>query len=767
MAGDDNNRDTLRSPPRVRSEGMLVPGAVVAGRYEIRRELGRGGMGVVYEALDRELSEGVALKLLDARIAASPQALERFRREVKLARRVTHPNVARTFELGLHEEHRFLTMELLAGKPLSSMMDQMRPMSVAEAAPIIIDVCGGLAAAHAAAVVHRDIKPDNVLVERDRAVITDFGIARTIDESHLRMTSSESPIGTPAYMAPEQIAGGEISTRSDLYALGAMMFEMFTGRLPFSAETPIATALERLVRPAPDVRSLAEVPEPIARAIDRCLRRDPAERPAAAGEIASVFEALRATPRSRAVEVPIAAAPPLVAILPFENRGLEEHTFVAAGLSRDLIDALSSVRSLRVLSSAATSRFKGADRDAPAIARELGAAYVVEGGLDREGSKLRLTERMLDAKSGAQLWAHTVEGAARDLFKQHDRSSVSIIRTLSPGEPTMEPRLAPPTDPAALDLFLRARHAYNEAFGIDVTRSVELLERARTIAPDDPLILAAQALVEVRRWFLENDPPLTRAREVMGRAEQAVAAAPQLGESHLALGVARFHSGDAAGASRALRNAISLSPSLAEAHATLGRILCEAGRAQDGLQRLRIAHALDPTLEVTRWEIIRTQALCGDWAPAVEALAAARSVGEQADLSPIRLSVWTRDRKSIEHWANEKDVPDALRYALQGYLASKPASELYEAADSAMPGEGASARRHCFVLQIAAEVSALMSDPSVAIEALVRADRYGLIDLLWLDGLPLFDDLRQRPDFERVRASVQRRVDAICDQIWG
>src|SRR5437868_2172073 len=238
----DPTARTEAAPLTVERSTETAP-ALVGNRYEILGMLGSGGMGTVYRARDRELDEVVALKVLKAELAATSGMLERFRREVKLARRVTHKNVARTFDIGEHEGDRFLTMELIEGEMLGAHLARRGRVSLRDAVRIALDVCAGLSAAHAAGVLHRDLKPENVILAKDgRAVITDFGIARALASAELARTAP-GMIGTPAYMAPEQVEGSiDLDGRADLYALGTMLFELITGKPAWPGDSVIAIA---------------------------------------------------------------------------------------------------------------------------------------------------------------------------------------------------------------------------------------------------------------------------------------------------------------------------------------------------------------------------------------------------------------------------------------------------------------------------------------------------------------------------------------------
>lgn len=263
-----------------------------AGRYQIERPVGRGGMGTVYRAVDVMVGDVVALKVLDTEITRAPEQLEWFRREVRLARRITHPNVARTHDMGEQGGAHYISMEFIEGTTLQDVLrvregEVRRKLALepARAARIAVSVCDGLAAAHAAGVVHRDLKPANILIENTgRVVLTDFGIARALQDDG---SKTQGLVGTPLYMAPEQVSGLPVDVRTDIYAVGLMLFEMLTGSLPFAGDSPLAAALARISRPAPDPRTLrADLPEPLAELIVTCLAQSPDLRPANAGEVA-------------------------------------------------------------------------------------------------------------------------------------------------------------------------------------------------------------------------------------------------------------------------------------------------------------------------------------------------------------------------------------------------------------------------------------------------------------------------------------------------
>ncbi len=304
---------------------------VFASRYQIVSLIGAGGMGTVYMARDAELDELVALKVLRKEAVVAPGALEMFRREVRLARRVTHPNVARTDDIGEAEGQKYLTMEYIDGTPLSRMIEA-GGFSMAGIINIAEGIAAGLRAAHAVGVVHRDLKPENVLVTREgRAVISDFGIARPVEVENVSVTMGLA-IGTPAYMAPEQVeAKRDIDPRADIYAFGVLLFEMLTGELPFKGETALAVAAARLTQHPPDARTRRpDVPAALAELVLRCMARDRDKRVASIDEVLRVLSSVTRPEVAAGSVVPapvVSSSTKAIAVLPFRNAGTSEDAF--------------------------------------------------------------------------------------------------------------------------------------------------------------------------------------------------------------------------------------------------------------------------------------------------------------------------------------------------------------------------------------------------------------------------------------------------------
>ncbi len=653
-AGDDEAAATGVAPTQAAdASGVGVAPAstqpaaptVVAERYEIVGLLGQGGMGRVYRALDRELGETVALKMLHQDFLESEPMVERFRQEVRLARKVTHTNVARTFDIGEHEGQKFLTMELISGEPLSEQLSRELP-PVAEALEIAQAILAGMGAAHAVGVVHRDLKPDNVLLESGgRVVITDFGIARADTPGSASRTAG-GIVGTPAYMAPEQVGGNlEIDARADIYAFGAMLFEMLTGRRAWPGEAPFAVAAARLVEPPPDPRTARpELAPELCEVVLRCLARDRDQRYASAAELLGALASVNASaegnpgtqePRQERRSV----APPRersVAVVPFRNLGSSDDEYFVDGLLEDLVDMLATVQGLRVRGRGYAEE---SDRDVVETGRRLGVDVVVDGSVRRAGERLRVSARLVGVADGFQIWSSRFERPAGEAFALNDDVARGIASALA-AKHKDAPR-PQPTDPVAIDLYFRARHAIGRFWkDTGMIEAKRLFSEALARAPDDPTILAGYVHSHLGRNLFSS---IDRA-EVVTYLRRALSAGERMAEPWIALAATRFNQeDDPAAAIRALRHALTLAPSNSDAHDLSGRILLEADERADAVFHLERALWLDPDQRWARVDLMRDAALDGRWEQARELLEAGHGADwlGQARIHEARLWSWT------------------------------------------------------------------------------------------------------------------------------
>ncbi|MCA9655431.1 MAG: protein kinase [Myxococcales bacterium] len=779
MPGDPHEIDTLVDQP-MEPEPEPELGELFAGRYRIERRIGRGSMGTVYSAHDRVVDERVALKLL---ATPSEDALERFRREVRLARRVTHRNAARTFDLGEIAGVHFITMELVEGDSLAQLLQggQLPPSRVVAIAQ---QLCRGLQAAHDVEVIHRDLKPANVLIEEGgRAVITDFGVAWSSDDSAGETGGGESMAGTPAYMAPEQVLGLPLDARADLYALGTVLFEMLTGRTPFSGGNRIEVAMARLHRPAPDPRDHGEVPAALAELVRRCmdpnLERRPPSAAALAEALAGVLErppgpGLATDPGSSSQGSSFVATSPgerALAVVPFRYRGPADEAYLAEALTDELIDLLAMTRGLRVSARGATARFEG-EQDVREVGRTLGVDAIIDGTVQRSASRVRIVARLVDVESGFQRWSERFEGRLEDVFELQDRMAKRVAEALRV-ELTMLGHGAV-ASAEAVELYLRGRALArnNDPSGRRLAEGLELFERARVLAPAFTLPLAARAHAAVMLWFISpGEGAGDRAASAREAVQEALQRAPEVAETHLAAARLAVNTGDFETAAHELTKALEIAPTYAAAHEYLGMLQCDAGRSREGVKHIELARELDPSLTLGSFAVLRHHAMRGepqDYEAALEALRRTPNVPAFGiDLFELRFALWQGDVERArrvrvsDHPIGRNPILDVLMAAADA-LDSELDDELLRARLHAATDRPGSPRLRTAWRQLAVEVLAWRGAHDAALELLELADSEGvLLDADWLERCPVLTPLQSRPELREIRRRVRERADAI------
>jgi serine/threonine-protein kinase len=757
--------DTVAGTSSFTDSGMPVP-QVVGGRYQILGLLGSGGMGSVYRARDSKLDEIVALKLLRRELLDAPAMLARFRQEVKLARRVTHTNVARVFDIGEDGADKFLTMEYVDGEPLSTVIARRGALPLEELRTFCRALVSGLSAAHVAGVVHRDLKPDNILVAQNgRVVITDFGIARAfLDGEHAGRTQG-GLLGTPAYMAPEQVEGlDDVDERADLYALGCVLFELATGERAWRGDAVLAVAAARLTQPPPDPRVRRPLPDGLAEVIVRCLARRRENRPASAARVGDLLEAAFDSV-SRWTPPPAQKQPLLplrsdksVAVLPFKNGGPPSEDYVAEGFTEDLIDTLSMTRGLRVRPHSVVAQLQ---RDDPrAIGRSLDVQVIVEGSLKKNGDRTRVSARAIHVEDGFQIWAYRFDAAPGDLLMISDRMAHAIAAALTvelTGRPTSARQ--GPSDPAAIELYLRARRELRNTWNGDPRAAVELFDRAVDRAPDDANILANRALALTRAAFMYGGAPALEAAHAA--AERAVAVAPQLGESWAALASVRLYRGDTAVAAEALRMGLQRAPTSARLHQNVAWLQAEVGLLDSARRHFETALRLDSSLVDVRWDLARLLASQGDWAQADELLDT--PVDDDAaylsrTIARARLSIWRARTVDIPADLGDRiDANSLMVRLLKSAQASQLAGAIAPDTLERIQVMAAPQRRRLssFLWQLYCEVCGSIGDIPRVLDGISRALDVGLFDSHWMQNCPSLAGARADPGFAPLAARVE------------
>lgn len=787
-------------PPALRTDELDPDTKTVDGRYELLGLLGSGSMGNVYKVRDLELDETIALKTLHSRFARDEGANRRFRREVKLARRVTHPNVARTFDLGVAEGIPYMTMEFISGDSLQNLLRSEGALNSEQLLAVVEPICRGLQAAHDAGVVHRDLKPQNVMLEENgRVIVTDFGIARaSASTGQISDSNNTGMVGTPAYMAPEQVADAdEIDARADIYALGVMLYEMLTGALPWKGDSAISIAFERWDRPPPTLPEEGDWPQACRDLVHQCLARERDDRPSRALEVAdglqralsqrfSTFDAdfrpapptLPGEPRpdrgdraDRFTPVPKADRTfdgVSIAVLPFEFSGPERDEYLAVGLTEEIIDELSRTEGLAVLPRGTVDRYHGREIAPSKAGNELGVEVVVEGSILRLGETLRVRTAITSVEEGFQLWADRFETRPEDLLEVGTTAADAITRAM-----TIDPEsdhYDTPRDPTVVDLYMRARHAMHEHWFSDLEPALKLYREALDRAPGDPRVLSGIAIAQARAAFVDAPNREAHLAEAEALARRAAEAAPDWPEPYLALARVHFNRVDLGRALDAVNRALDIAADFADAHALRGRILAEIGPLDSAARHLSRTLDLNPYDYNARWDLARAFALLGSWDRVDRLL-------EQPVDSELHTVLRYANRTRLDLWRSEPNWLDAdtpevppdsdfevlipvMRHVTRGGALDDGARKRL---DVPIADDSADSRYLSLQYQFRAEVAARAGDIEFGLRAVERAHDTGLVDLNWLDYAPVLEVLRDHERFQDVRRSVQRRVDSLLE----
>jgi serine/threonine protein kinase/tetratricopeptide (TPR) repeat protein len=556
-SGGDDQPTTPSAQP-----AAAGPAPARFGHYAITKKLGQGGMGVVYAAVDERLHRTVAVKTLSS-VSADETARLRFWREARAAASVNHPNVCQIYEIGEDAGQLFIAMELLEGAALSERL-KGGPMPVADAISVGLGMLAALSALHARGIVHRDLKPSNVFLTTHGVKLLDFGLARPTDDQTLatapELTRAGMVLGTPRYMAPEQVLGESTDARTDLFAAGAILFEMLAGRPAFNGRTVIEIAHATMYEQPPALTGPAAVTA-VDRVIRHALAKKPEERPDSAERMADELRATREMDTGHGTGI-AQALTRLVALPLRVLRPDPETDFLAFSLPDAITSSLSTNPSLVVRSSATAARFAGATPDFKTLAAEADVDRAVTGTLLRAGDEVRVVAQLVEAPSGTLLTSHTVQAPLGDLFRLQDDIARRIVEALSlplTGH-TPPPEEAP--NARAYELYLRANAIARSYDGF--TRARDLYERAVEL---DPHFAAAWAR-------------LGRCYRVIGKYIEAVPDSD-------------------ARAEEAFRRALDLNPRLTVAHKFYANLEADLGRADHALVRLIVEatrHGNDPEL---------------------------------------------------------------------------------------------------------------------------------------------------------------------------
>jgi serine/threonine protein kinase/Tfp pilus assembly protein PilF len=627
---------TLLEPPTGFGRGKTF-----AGRYEIIEALGQGGMGILYRVFDQKTQEDVAIKILNPEIAFSAGTIERFRNELKLARKISHKNVCRVYDLAEWAGTYYITMEYVPGENLKNMIKMTGLLSLDTATNIAMQICEGLAEAHWLGVIHRDLKPSNIMIDRDGiARIMDFGIARSLDKKGT--TAAGLMVGTPEYMSPEQAEGLEADQRSDIYALGVILYEMVTGELPFGGTTPLSYAIKHKTERPQDPRQInAQIPEVLSRLILRCLEKDQEKRPQSAEALLSELKAVesvipaaeKAIPRKKPAKektvvirrktlistLVVAAAIVVIlilagrsffrggrqtidsiAVLPFENVNADFDTeYLADGITESIIGKLTQLPSLKkVIARSSVLRYKGKSLDPQAAGRELGVDAILASRLNRRGDELYISVELMRVRDNSHLWGNRYRLRISEIFSVEEQITSSItdnLRLRLSGEQMKRLTKRYTENSQAFIAYSKGSYFWSRRTEEDLKTAISYFRQAIQLDPNYALPYTGLSysyllLPEYGHYSPVEGYPLAK-----DAALKSIAIDSALSEAHVCLAQLKWrYDRDWRGSEGEYKLAIDLDPGNATAHHWYGYDLMCFGRYEEAIREIKRALELDP-----------------------------------------------------------------------------------------------------------------------------------------------------------------------------
>ncbi|MBK6844080.1 MAG: protein kinase [Gemmatimonadaceae bacterium] len=636
--------------------------AALAGTYTIERELGGAGMSRVFEARETALDRRVVIKVVTADVGAGVSA-DRFRREIQVAATLRHPHIVPLLAAGEAAGILYYSMPLIDGESLQQRLARTGPLPVSEVVHLAEEVADALDHAHRLGVIHRDIKPANILLEDEHAIVADFGIARAVSkatehEGHA-LTITGLVLGTPLYMSPEQGGGDEVDGRTDIYALGCVMYQMLAGKPPFEGTNAQQIILAHFVKEPPPI-DRGDVPDALRDVVRQAMAKDPEQRFASAALMRNALRSLdtrhlpssppavnttrsfRAVPTGP-VSTSLTSGPiDSLAVLPFDSpaSGTDDE-YLADGITESILNKLTRVSGLRVVPRSVVFRYKRREVDIPIVAAELRVRALVTGRVRQRGNTLHVSAELTDALTESQLWGDRISRSAEDIFSVQEDMAGEIVKSLRlrlSAEERQELVRRYTEDSVAYRAYLRGRYQWNKRTRDGFLKAIEHFQEAIDRDPSYALAYAGLADAYNVLGYYNYLPPRDAYPKAKAAAMRALAIDESLAQAHASLGYTRlFFDWDWAGAESAFLRAIELDPSYASAHqwyawcllvmrrmdemieamrtalqldplsliinAHMGYALFWAGRFDDALEQLARTQALDPNFALTYWPL--------------------------------------------------------------------------------------------------------------------------------------------------------------------
>ncbi|MDH4220029.1 MAG: protein kinase [Nitrospirota bacterium] len=591
----------------------LTTGSTFAGRYQIIEELGKGGMGKVYKVHDTKIKDKIALKLIKPEIAKDKKTIERFSNELRLTRKIRHKNICQMFDLGEERGTHFITMEFVEGQDLKKLIRQTGQLAIGTTINVAKQVCDGLVEAHTSGVVHRDLKPNNIMIDADgNARIMDFGIARSLETRGI--TDAGVMIGTPEYMSPEQVEGKEVDQRSDIYSLGVILYEMVTGRVPFEGETSLSIAMKHKSEEPPDPKDLNDqISEGFSQVILRCMKKDKEKRYQDAEELLSQLNNLEkgisTTGRIFSEQKPTAETTSeirwknSIAVLPFVDLSSQrDQEYFCDGMTDEIILKLSKLADLKVISRTSVMRYKNTEKDIREIGQELGVATIMEGSIRKEENNIRISAQLINVEDGFHLWSDKYDRKLERIFEVQEDVSRSIADALMREKLTVDSldtaiKTNRPSKIEAYDYCLRGWYFTNSKYAIsfkeaDFQTALKMFRRALEIDPNYAYAYCGMG------FAYQNHYTITRNEEdldlVIKNCKKSYELEPNLVCSNTALAWVYYVKGDYDKAYKSYKKAISINSNISSVIYLIARLFRQVGLFRKAIKHCSRATELDP-----------------------------------------------------------------------------------------------------------------------------------------------------------------------------
>lgn len=724
-------------------------------------------MGVVYKAKDVHLDRLVALKFLPRGLASNLPERERFVHEAKAASALNHSNITTVYEIGEHDGQLFIAMELVEGKTLKQLAGEEAP-SLDRILDISIQLCEALSAAHEKEIVHRDIKGDNImLTSKSQTKIMDFGLAKLKGAS--KLTKTGSTLGTVGYMSPEQAQGKEVDRRTDIFSFGVVLYELITGKLPFSGEHQAAVIYSIINDdPEPLSRFRSGVPESLQRIIDKVLAKNVEER---YQNISDLQVDLRRTRRELAsgMKEGVKSDKKAVAVLYFENLSPDpDSDYFAAGITEDIITDISKIENIRVASRNAVLPYKGKPVDIPQLGKKMNVDAILEGSIRKAGNRLRITAQLIDTKEGFHLWAERYDREATEIFALQEEIAKSIAVAL-------KVRLSPKEEQQlglkykgnldAYEYYLKGRNHYSKYTKADMLAAMQMFKKALEIDPNYALAYAGLGdsyYQMLDKHFDTDNSWLVKSEEASRRA---LSIDPLCAEAYKSLANVLAWQNKFNSAKRCLERALEINPNFLPAHMNLSIAYAALGDFKEAERRLSLAWQKDPSLLFSLFKLAALHLIVGNLEKAEsfanQLLKTAEStfylvVGHQilSDAYFFRGDY----QRALQHLqkALELDASDAYGKAALAviYAAQGKREEALEKAKEVQSEE----LLNEYVLQKMAELYALLDEREEVYRLARKSVEISPRDWYGLEYNPILEKFRREPEFQKLLEETKKLI---------